>query len=487
MRSKDHLFYLIKSLSKSEKRYFTLDAQKSGRKNSRYLALFHAINQQEVYSEIPLKKEFGRKLGDDKARLYEAILRAMRDYQSKKSYKTRIKELLTDAKILFERKLYEQSQNRLEEAKALALELQDHLAVLEINLRQRQLIKEAPPKHYGEEVEKLILESKHHLKVLDYELQLHDSYDRLGVDIRQYPVKLNEQQLAELQEKYGEVISQEAPTSSSFAARRRFFQIQAMYHRLSGDQQEMFEAFREVLNSWYGLDKNRQEDFFVFMGDASNVLFATFQDATQIEAFSKLLQELEELSPPSVHGQRFLFERISIYRLLYLINTRSSDIDEAVRKITEGLKQFDLNASAELSIMFNLIILLFLNGRYQECQTWLDKIIGSRKRYRDTRQDIQEGSRILKLIVTYQLDDYQKIENTLRAIKRYFDQNKKSVFFSFHQELYKTMQKLLSAIPGEEKKILTRFKEQIKNGELKAPNGLDELTALWVDKLLEGY
>jgi len=49
------------------------------------------------------------------------------------------------------------------------------------------------------------------------------------------------------------------------------------------------------------------------------------------------------------------------------------------------------------------------------------------------------------------------------------------------------MQKLLSAIPGEEKKILTRFKEQIKNGELKAPNGLDELTALWVDKLLEGY
>ena len=95
-----------------------------------------------------------------------------------------------------------------------------------------------------------------------------------------------------------------------------------------------------------------------------------------------------------------------------------------MRKITEGLKQFDLNASAELSIMFNLIILLFLNGRYQECQTWLDKIIGSRKRYRDTRQDIQEGSRILKLIVTYQLDDYQKIENTLRAIKRYFDQNK---------------------------------------------------------------
>ncbi len=485
MRGKDHLFYLIKSLSKSEKRYFTLDAQKSGRKNSRYLALFQAINQQDEYSELPLKREFGKKLADDKARLYEAILRAMRDYQSKKSYKTRIKELLTDAKILFERKLYEQSKNRLEEAKALASELQDHLAVLEINLRQRQLIKEYPSMNYGEEVEQLIQEGKHHLAILEYELQLHDSYDRLGVDIRKYPVRLNEQQLAELKHKYADDLSLEAPLNTSFASRRRFYQIRALYNRLSGDQQQMSVAFQEVLNSWSGLVKSQQEDFFIFMGDASNVLIATFQDA-QLDTFSELLQELDGLSPPSTHGQKLLFERVSIYRLLYLINTRSSDIDEAIQKITEGLRQFDLNASAELSILFNLIILLFLNGRYEECQTWLDKIINSRKRYLDTRRDIQEGSRILKLIVTYQSDDYQKIENTLRAIKRYFDQNRSSSYYHFHRQLHKTIQRLLSAFPGEEKKILREFKQQIQEEQLQVPNGLDELTALWIDDLLKG-
>ena len=485
MRSKDHLFYLIKSLSKSEKRYFTLDAQKSGRKNSRYLALFHAINQQEVYSEIPLKKEFGRKLGDDKARLYEAILRAMRDYQSKKSYKTRIKELLTDAKILFERKLYEQSQNRLEEAKSLALELQDHLAVLEINLRQQQLTTEFPSKNYGEQIELLITENKQHLEILNYELKLHEYYHQLAVDIRQYPVKLNEQQLAELEGKYTSILSAESPTNASFTARRRFYQIRAMYNRLSGDQKEMFEAFKEVLKSWDGLEKNRQEDFFLFMVDASNVLFATFQDASQLDTFSELLGELESLSPPSTYGQRFLFERVSIYRLLYLINTRNSVIDGAVKKITEGLRQFDLNASAELSILFNLIILLFLNGRYEDCQPWIDKVISSRKRYRHTRQDIQEGVRILKLIVTYQLDDFQKIENTLRTIKRYFDQNKNSVFYNFHQELHKTMQGLMSAIPGEEKGILLEFKRRIQEQKIKAPNGLDELAVVWIEHLLK--
>ena len=140
MRAKDHLYHLIKSLSKSEKRYFTIEAQKSGRKHSRYLELFRFIDKQDSYNEQAVKEKFGKQLRDDKGRLYEAILRAMRDYQSRKSYKTRIKELLTDAKILFERKLYEQCENRLQEAKTLALELQDHLAVLEINLRQRQLL-----------------------------------------------------------------------------------------------------------------------------------------------------------------------------------------------------------------------------------------------------------------------------------------------------------------------------------------------------------
>ncbi|MEZ4986689.1 MAG: hypothetical protein R2795_16905 [Saprospiraceae bacterium] len=58
----------------------------------------------ETYDEAAVKATFGSKVADDKARLYESLLGALRDYQSKKSWKTRIKELLTDAKILFERK-----------------------------------------------------------------------------------------------------------------------------------------------------------------------------------------------------------------------------------------------------------------------------------------------------------------------------------------------------------------------------------------------
>ena len=65
MRGKDHLFHLIHSLSKSEKRYFTLDARKSGKTNSRYLELFQLINKQKTFDDTPLKKKFKTRLGED--------------------------------------------------------------------------------------------------------------------------------------------------------------------------------------------------------------------------------------------------------------------------------------------------------------------------------------------------------------------------------------------------------------------------------------
>ena len=44
MRGKDDIFHLIKAMSKSEKRYFTLDAKKSGKEAAKYLSLFQTID-----------------------------------------------------------------------------------------------------------------------------------------------------------------------------------------------------------------------------------------------------------------------------------------------------------------------------------------------------------------------------------------------------------------------------------------------------------
>ena len=127
MKKRDDLFHLIKAMSKSEKRYFTLDAKKSSSKGSKYLVLFQAVNDMELYDEAKLKKKFGKNLRYDKSYLYEAIMRSMRDYRSANSYAARIKEMILDAQYLYERGLYEQCGERLEEARNLANDLDDQI------------------------------------------------------------------------------------------------------------------------------------------------------------------------------------------------------------------------------------------------------------------------------------------------------------------------------------------------------------------------
>ncbi|MEL6969640.1 MAG: hypothetical protein AAFZ63_04300 [Bacteroidota bacterium] len=486
MRGKDHLFYLIKSLSKSEKRYFTLDAQKSGRKNSRYLALFQAINQQEEYSELPLKREFGKKLADDKARLYEAILRAMRDYQSKKSYKTRIKELLTDAKILFERKLLEQAENRLEEAKSLALELHDHLSVIEINLRQRDVIKRYLDKTYSDRVKELIAEQERHIQLLQQELWLHDSYDLLSIDVLRYPQRLAEEEIRKITEDYQQVLTLEPEAMDSFHAKRRLHQFLALFFRLKGDSDDVYEQFQETINTWRNQEKLISENFTLYVGDFSNLLSATFRKPELLETLPRLLEELKAHEAPTYQGKTILFERISIYELIYLLNTPAESIDLPLEDLAKGLKAYDISPSSRLNIHFNAVLLLFLNDRFDECLLWLTRLRPLLKKSQDLRRDIHEVSQVIYLLAIYCLGDFEQIENTIRSVNRYFARLQKSNLKDFNKLLSSTLQQLQkSSSFRQEREILYELKAKIENLGRPVLAGLDEITTLWIESLVQ--
>ena len=57
MAKKGELFLLIKSLSRTEKRYFRMFANMN-KGSANYLRLFDAIDKQEVYDEKTIKEEF---------------------------------------------------------------------------------------------------------------------------------------------------------------------------------------------------------------------------------------------------------------------------------------------------------------------------------------------------------------------------------------------------------------------------------------------
>lgn len=141
----DDLFRLIRSLTRSEKRYFTLHAS-THRKDARHLELFRAIDRQKVYDEGALRRLFREKgysehLGVAKGYLHGLIMKALRSYHAGISQNARVKEMLRDVEILRMRGLHDQSARMLDKAAAIAESNNFHYYLLEINYWRRDMLK----------------------------------------------------------------------------------------------------------------------------------------------------------------------------------------------------------------------------------------------------------------------------------------------------------------------------------------------------------
>ncbi len=146
MLRSDDLFQLIKSLSKSEKRYIRIYAGRHviGAKN-KYMRLFDLLDRMSAYSEGALRKRaqkagLGGQLSAGKNYLYNLILAAMRAYNSGAGIDARLNAMLEDADFLSARALHAQADRQLAKARKLAERHDKFPMLLELLRRQRESI-----------------------------------------------------------------------------------------------------------------------------------------------------------------------------------------------------------------------------------------------------------------------------------------------------------------------------------------------------------
>ncbi len=108
----DHVHRLIQSMSKAEKRYFTLhnNRHSTGLVSDRQL-LFEAISGMESYDEAALLERFKgqaftKRFATTKRRFYESILRSLDAFHAEHSLDARLGRSLHQVRILYDRALY---------------------------------------------------------------------------------------------------------------------------------------------------------------------------------------------------------------------------------------------------------------------------------------------------------------------------------------------------------------------------------------------
>lgn len=115
MKPTSDLFDLIKSLNRSEKRYFKVFATAiSGKEDAVYLTLFELIDKMNEYDESYLSKRWHElkidsRLTDVKGYLYNTLIKSLLHYSGYNSATTQINLQLSYVELLYEKGLFQQS------------------------------------------------------------------------------------------------------------------------------------------------------------------------------------------------------------------------------------------------------------------------------------------------------------------------------------------------------------------------------------------
>lgn len=412
MRTKDDLFKLIKAMPKSEKRYFSLDAQKGGKRSSRYLDLFKYLNDQEEWDEVRLKKKFPKNLSSDKAYLYDAILRSMRDYRSQKSKAAQIKEKIQDSRYLFERGLYKQCDTRLIEASEIAKELGDELMILEVARERLLTIKTNKDKNFTSYVEQLLIDKEAALTNVKQFFKYSDAYYEMIVKVTknfQSPVEEREQITLP------DFFEEEANDEKSPQAERRYLQSQALYYQLKGDKEKVLYYFKETAEWWDRHPALKNEEFFRYIIDTSNLLFA-YQKNENYEMIAEIIKKLKAEEPQHHHDFMILKRNILFYQLNLYIGQNQ------LKKAKTFFEQTDQEILYELfknnvAFKVNIAILYFKLGNLSKSQHWAEEVLAEKS---GIRHDIENYTRLLLLVILLEKEEIEAFDNSYRSTKRYF-------------------------------------------------------------------
>ena len=479
MKPKDDLFRLIKSLSRSEKRYFTLDAKKSGAKSSQYLKLFQAINAMNEYDESRFPKGLSN-ISVGKAYLYEAILKSMRDYRSPKSKRAQLKQRIMDAKFLYERGLYEQCGNRLKSARDIAEELADSLALLEINREERRLSKEKGVVFFNDKFDVYKKDKSKNIKFLLEEFEYLDLVDSL---ILKFGSKFRFSKEEEIEEFKKLVKHEEWIVPDGIQGKIRFFQSNAFYHHLIGEPDSASSYFQSSVELWDQYPDLKREEYFRYIKALANAIVFSFF-AGKIEQVESFLMKLEQEKPGNFHEENLKFRTLISHKINFLIESKKIEKTyELEKEVEEGLMVFDLRNSKKITIWLQTASMMIVAGDLKRSMFWLKKIIDFKNL--KLRRDIQKGARILYLLISTKEEEYETVELLIRSqvrfFKKYFDPSE----VIFEMKLLMLLKSIIP-FPFDKKERLKLLAFYENNKDIKKKEVSQQLYREWLlyEKLL---
>jgi len=450
--NRKQLYDLILKMTPSEKRYFKIYANRHvlGDENG-YVLLFDIISEmikkKEVYSELTLTNRFKNKLPSKrldlyKSNLYKKILDCLIEFNKEDSLDFKLRSIATKADILNQKGLPYQALKFIRRGISQSEEYEKWYFLLAFLELENSINYSLQKLSSGHERQQLIVSKALNLrKFQDLQSKMWQIYLERGLPS-------NTEELA----RYEEVISNELMTNEenalSYKAKTIYFYLFQFYYGMKENIAESCAYGEKLILHLESSPRFINENGDMYFRANINLQFALLR----LGSYHKILVLIQKCRKAfkDSSGNKALEATIGLslyineYKSLFGLNPQH-DMHELITRMRNHFKQNEtlLNEPSKYLYYWHNAIYHFNLKQYSESLEWINLVQTVKS---DFREDIQALSRILLLIIHFELGNKMYLisclKSTYRFLKkknRYYDIEK--LFFQFIKNQNRSLSK----------------------------------------------
>lgn len=461
MKPSIELYKLIKSLSKSEKRFFKLSSSlQSGDKN--YLKIFDFIEAKNKYDEEELKEAFKgetfvKHLPSEKNHLYKLILKSLRSYYSEQSVSSMLKQEIKNVEILYNKALYKECEKFVSRAKQLAKDHEKFYYWYELLSWEKRLLEEAYESgEFNRNLDELVEEEEVVIAKLRNLAEYQVIYSKINLIFRSggFTRTNEEREVVESIADYHLIKGKNTAISTRASSICYYIKgLCAATNRNYQDSYQFFNKTREILDKNPEIKADSGQRYVMTLAH----LLRCYIDSGDFEKAEALISDLRALESKKGFDSMDIRVRVftSSYNLELMLLHAKGEFDKCIELIPEIEKyqeEFGDKVSKEQEILFtyNKAYSYFGSGQFKRALAYINMVLNDNEQ--NLRQDIYGFSRLFNLVLHLELENYDFLEYSIKSTNRYL--NKQERKFEVENVCIKHIRKLSKGVQNTERIII---------------------------------
>jgi len=449
MKPSLELFKLIKSLSKSEKRFFKLSSSlQSGDKN--YIKIFDYIDKQEEYDEELLKVHFKKErfiahLSSEKNHLYKLILKSLRMFYGEQSLNSVLQQEIKNVEILYQKALFSECSKIIKKSKKIAADHEKFFFWIDLLSWEKRLIEEAYEEgDFGQDLDELIVEEERVIAKLRNYAEYYVLYSKINYVFRSGGFSKNDTEKDIVDSIADNYLIKEKNTAISSRATFICYYIKGLCAATNRDYENAMHFFKHVIQIIDKAPKLKSDLAKHYLLSHAHLIHCHI-DSNNFSAAQELIvrlsSHLENPGFQSMDVQVRVFSIQSTYQMMLYNN--QSFFRKTLSYIESSNEQFDffsekLSKEHRIIYIYHKAYAHFGCGEFKQAMKVLNELINDNETM--LRQDYYSFARVLNMFIHYELDNQSLLSYHINSTKRYLSKSDRNYIIESY--LLESIQKL---------------------------------------------